>query len=389
MAKPWMIITGATGLLGGQLVRMLRKEYRIIAIGRRTPADSGVPEGPGIEWFRVDIGQIEPLRQVFSRIRDLGGAELLLHMAAFYDFTGEDNPEYKRTNIEGTRNVLALAEPLKLRRFIYTSSTAACPFPPPGQSVNESTQPAADFPYARAKRAGEAMMREWADRIPTCIVRPAAVVSDWCEYPPLMEFLQAWCSRSWNSRILGGRGESAIPYLHVEDLMSFYLRVVERCDELGDAEVLIASPDGSTTHADLFREITRAAFGRPRRPVLVPRVIARPGVAAREWLGRRTGHMPFERTWMLDYVDLRLDVDASRTRVRLDWAPSPRLHVLSRLGAMIENMRAHPDEWRLRRARRRPSGMAGLPGAPPNRAVALYRPSGGDGEQPLEFGEDL
>jgi nucleoside-diphosphate-sugar epimerase len=389
MAKPWMIITGATGLLGGQLVRMLRKEYRIIALGRRTPAESGVPEGPGIEWFRVDIGQIQPLREVFSRIRDLGGAEILLHMAAFYDFTGEENPEYNRTNIEGTRNILALAEPLKLRRFIFTSSTAACPFPAPGERIDESTEVTADFPYARAKRACEAMMREWADRIPTCIVRPAAVVSDWCEYPPLTEFLQAWCSRAWNSRILGGRGVSALPYLHVEDLMSFYLRVVERCDELGAAEVLIASPDGSTTHLELFLAATRAAFGRPRCPVHVPRAIARPGVAVREWLGRRTGRMPFERTWMLDYVDMRLEVDASRTRARLDWAPSPRLHVLSRLGTMVENMRVHPEEWRLRRERRRPSGLVGLPGAPPDRAVALYRPSGGDGEQTLEFGEDL
>ncbi len=389
MAKPWMIITGATGLLGGQLVRMLRKEYRIIALGRRTPAESGVPEGPGIEWFRVDIGQIEPLRQVFSRIRDLGGAEVLLHMAAFYDFTGDDHPEYRRTNVEGTRNVLALAEPLKLRRFIYTSSVAACPFPRPGECIDESTPPTADFPYARAKLAGEAMMREWADRVPTCIVRPAAVVSDWCEYPPLMEFLQTWCSHGWKSRILGGRGRSAIPYLHVEDLMSFYLRVVEHGDELRDAEVLIASPDGSTTHAELFREATRAAFGRPHRPLLVPRAVARPGVAAREWLGRRTGRMPFERTWMLDYIDLRLDVDASRTRARLDWAPNPRLQALSRLGAMVENMRSQPEEWRLRQARRRPSGMVGLPGVPANRAVALHRPSGGDGEQPLEFGEDL
>lgn len=389
MARPWMIITGATGLLGGQLVRMLRKEYRIIAIGRRTPAESGVPEGPGIEWFRVDIGQLEALREVFSRIRDLGGAEILLHMAAFYDFTGEDHPEYRRTNIEGTRNVLTLAEPLRLRRFIYTSSVAACPFPAPGERITESTQPAADFAYARAKRAGEAMMREWAGRIPTCIVRPAAVVSDWCEYPPLMEFLKTWCARAWNSRILGGRGVSAVPYLHVEDLMSFYLRVVERADELRDAEVLIASPDGSTTHAELFREATRAAFGRPRRPVLVPRAIARPGVAVREWLGRRTGRMPFERTWMLDYLDLRLDVDASRSRARLDWAPSPRLQVLARIGAMVENLRAHPEEWRLRRARRQPSGVVGLPGVPPSHAVALYRPSGGEGEQPLEFGEDL
>ena len=87
MPEPGLIITGATGFLGGQLVRQLRKEYRIFAFGRRTPREAGVPEGPGIEWFRVDITDRPRLEQVFARIRELGGARLLLHLAAFYDFT--------------------------------------------------------------------------------------------------------------------------------------------------------------------------------------------------------------------------------------------------------------------------------------------------------------
>ena len=89
---------------------------------------------------------------MFEQIRELGGAELLLHLAAYYDFTGEDNPEYERTNVDGTRNLLELAEPLKLRKFIYTSSIAACPFPAPGDAVDGETPPSAPFPYARSKR---------------------------------------------------------------------------------------------------------------------------------------------------------------------------------------------------------------------------------------------
>ncbi len=73
MARPGVIITGATGFLGGQLMRRLRKEYQIFAIGRRSPKEAGAPEGPGIHWFRVDIGHLDPLREVFRRIRDMGG----------------------------------------------------------------------------------------------------------------------------------------------------------------------------------------------------------------------------------------------------------------------------------------------------------------------------
>lgn len=357
-----MIVTGATGFLGSQLVRQLRKEYRIFALGRRPLSEAGIPEGAGVHGFRVDIARRDDLAAVFQTIRELGGAELLLHMAAYYDFTGEENDEYRRTNVEGTRNLLELAEPLGLRRFIYTSSVAACEFPPPGATVTEASPPDAEVAYARSKRACEEMMREAAGRVPTCIVRPAAVVSEWCEYQPLDEFLRTWCSRRWNARVLGGRGLWAIPYLHVEDLLSFFLRVVEKVDELLPAEVLLASPDGATTQLDLFREATRCWFGAERRPVGVPRPLAAAGLWAREALGRVTGRMPFERAWMAGYIDRQLSVDASRTRRRLDWAPNPGRSVLAALPAMVANLRDHPAEWARVSALRRKVPARAAPG---------------------------
>lgn len=353
MAKPWVIITGATGFLGGRLVRQLQKEYRIVAIGRRSPYEAGVPEGPDIEWLRIDIGDFDRLREGFTRIRDLGGADLLLHMAAYYDFTGLDHPEYRRTNVDGTRNVLELSEQLKLRRFIFASSIAACSFPEPGESVNEATEPTAPIAYARSKRAGEEIMREFRDRVPSCIVRPAAVFSNWCEYEPLDQFISTWCSHRWNSRVLGGAGQWGIPYLHVRDLLSFFVRVVEKCDVLEPAEVLLASQDGSVTQMELFRAVTSAYFGKGRRPWLVPAWMAARGIRWREWLGRLTGRMPFERSWMAEYIDRRLDVDCSRTRRRIDWAPNRELSVIESVPAMMDNLKASPDEWRLRSARKR------------------------------------
>jgi len=357
MPEPCVIVTGATGFLGGELVRQLRKEYRIVAIGRRDPEAAGAPVGPGITWFRVDIGDRPALEEAFARIRDSGGAHLLLHLAAYYDFTGADHPEYRRTNVEGTRNLLELSLPLGLRRFIFTSSIAACPFPSPGEAVTEDTPPEAPVPYARSKREGEALMRRWAGRVPTCIVRPAAIFSEWCEYEPLDVFLGTWCSHRWNARILAGEGRSAIPYLHVLDLLSFFLRVVERCDDLGSAEVLLASPDGATSHMELYRTATVACFGTFRRPLFVPAKRARLGIRLREAAGALTGRMPFERSWMADYIDRSLTVDASRTRRRLDWAPNPELDVLRWIPRMLENRRRDPAEWR-RRNRRRGSGTA-------------------------------
>ena len=59
------------------------------------------------------------------------------------------------------------------------------------------------------------------DDIPSCIIRLAALFSDWCEYAPLYMFLETWLSNVWNSRVIGGRGTTAIPYMHVREMGPF------------------------------------------------------------------------------------------------------------------------------------------------------------------------
>jgi len=182
------------------------------------------------------------------------------------------------------------------------------------------------------------------------IVRFAAMFSDWCEYPPLYHFLATWLSRRWNANLLGGRGRSAVPYLHVRDAALFLRAVVDRRDEIEHGEVLQASPDGAVSHRELYEAATREFFDSRgyRRPRSVPRPLCRPGMWMLDRLGRAIGERPFERPWMADYVDLALTVDASRTRRRLGWEPRSRLEILSRMPFLIENFRTDPVEWERR-----------------------------------------
>ena len=79
MTKPGIIITGATGFLGGRLIKYLSQTYRVFALGRRSPYEARAAQGPDIHWFMVDIGHFEPLRDVLYWIKQMGGAEILLH----------------------------------------------------------------------------------------------------------------------------------------------------------------------------------------------------------------------------------------------------------------------------------------------------------------------
>jgi len=344
-ARPRVVVTGASGFLGRRLVASLRTDHDVVAIDRRPQAAAGLDDHPNQRWLAIDLADAAAVQTAFDGLRAEGGADAVVHLAAYYDFTGEEHPEYRRSNVDALRVLLESCRGMGLRRFVFASSVAACPFSTPGAPITEATPPHGAHVYARTKRAGEELLREYAGEVPSCSIRFAALFSDWCEYHPLYVFLETWLSRRWNARILGGRGRSAIPFLHVRDALAFVRRVLERRDALDDGEVLLASPDGAVSHAELFEAATAYAHGAPRRPLRVPRVLARPGMRLRDALGRAFGERPFERPWMADYIDRRMDVDARRTRARLGWAPVPRREILRRIPFLVENRKADPIAW--------------------------------------------
>ena len=288
MSLPCLVVTGASGFVGRHLLDALKEDYRIVGLARRSQARSGAPVHPNITWHQADIGDRAAIEPIFDGIRHDGGADILIHLAAHYDFTGEEHPEYERTNVQGLRNVLELAKPLGLKRFVFPSSTAACRFPPFGEALTEGSPPDGDHIYARTKAKGEQMLPQYRDFFPSTIVRFAALFSDWCEYPPLFMFLETWLSGAWNARVLGGRGQSAIPYLHVDDLTLFFLALIDRLDDVSPGQVLQASPDGAVSHEQLYDEATLLHFGNKRAssaraagPVRSRHVGPRPPRAAR------------------------------------------------------------------------------------------------------------
>jgi nucleoside-diphosphate-sugar epimerase len=340
-----LVLTGASGFVGRHLLDDLKDDYRIFAIARRSQHDCGAPVHPNIAWMRVDIADREGLARTFREIRTAGGARALVHLAAYYDFTGLGHPEYQRTNIDGTRNVLEAARDTGISGFVFGSSVAACAFPRPEGPVDEKTPPDGDHVYAWSKREGERLVREFSSSMPTRIARFGAIYSDWCEYPPLYVFLRTWLGSSWRSRIVAGHGEMAVPYIHIRDLVAFFRRLLGFPCDPGPTEVLVASTSGSTPLDHLYRLATLSYFGRPRPPLFVPAPLASMGLLAMDLGGRAIRRPPFERAWMRHYVDKRLEVDNRRTRECLGWTPNPRFQIERRLPFLIERLKSEPFEW--------------------------------------------
>lgn len=348
MEKKGIVVTGASGFIGRHFIEASKEKYRLFCLARRSQLESGIPKHQNIFWTQVDIGSFTNTRELGESIRKLGGANYLLHLAGYYDFSYRDHPEYYRTNVLGTENILKLAKELEIKRFIFSSSLAACKFGDFDHIITEETPPAADFAYARSKSLAENCIKKFSGDFSYAIVRLAAVFSDWCEYPPLFMFLSTWLSKKWKSRILGGKGESAITYIHINDLIRFFNLLLEKDNTLPHELTLIASPDGTISHNDLYKAATKYHFGKYRKPIRIPKLIAYPGVLALNFLSRMSGIESFEKPWMIKYVDKKLVVDSTRSQKLLGWEIAKRYDVLRRLLFLLENRKNHSITWSIR-----------------------------------------
>lgn len=342
---PKILLTGASGFVGRYFIEYFKDKYIIYAFARKNQQQARVPIHQNVKWVLVDIANEEFLS---SEIQKINAIDFVVHLAGFYDFDNKPDPEYERTNVLGTELMLKFARRLNPKRFLFSSSVAACDFPKDGQSIDENTPVDADFPYAATKKKAEALVQDYSKYYPCSIVRFAAVFSDWCEYGPLYMFLETWFSKSWNSIVLGGKGESAVPYIHQKCLNQLLEKILINTTVLPQFDTYIASPNGSTSHLDLYKIGTRLYFGKERFVVKMPIFISRIGVRVLYYLGKAIGRPTFERPWMTDYIDLKLTTDASYTMSALGWEPSTRRLIERRLIYLIEHMRTLPIEWQTR-----------------------------------------
>jgi nucleoside-diphosphate-sugar epimerase len=342
-----IVVSGASGFIGSNFVNAVKDDFYIYALARRSQMEAGVPGHSNIQWLRGDIGKKDHVENMIEEIARGGRVDYFFHFAGYYDFTNKDNVEYQRTNIDGSRFLLEGAEKLGVKRFIFTSSVTVTDFlgPNSGRIIDEKSPADAAFPYAVSKRACEELLREHSARFACTVVRAAAIFSDWCEYGPLYVLLKTWLSKSLRIRYIAGKGFTALPYLHVLDLISLFNRIIARHDQLPRFHIVVASQNGSVSHNEIYETAYKYFFGRRGSPVHVPKVLAAAYICMINLLGKFTGEAPFERLWMLRYTDQQMSVDASFTMRQLDWLPSARHHLLRRLLFLVENMKRNSAIW--------------------------------------------
>ncbi len=147
-------VTGATGLLGSHLVKLLlSKGEKVRALRRSTSSLKMLDEVKDkIEWVEGDILDISCLQQAMQDVHTV------YHCAAVISFIPAEADYMIKINVEGTANVMNAALTAGVKKMVHVSSTAAMGLAAPGKVIDEKYSDAninkAPW-YYRSKQYGE------------------------------------------------------------------------------------------------------------------------------------------------------------------------------------------------------------------------------------------
>ena len=262
-----VLVTGATGFVGGHLVRALLdrgQEVRCL-IRESSPREA-------LERLPVEpaIGDLRDRQAVH---RAVSGCRVVYHCAADYRLYVPNPDEMYASNVEGTRNVMQAAADRGVERVVYTSTVGALGLNHDGRPSDEQTPVLlGDMVghYKRSKFLAERVAEEWAaDGLPLVIVNPSAPVGDGDVKPTatgkmIVDFLD---------RRMPAYVDTGLNLVDVRDVAEGHILAAER-GRLGEKYILGNRNMTLKEILDTLSEITGIGAPRVRLPHWIPMAAA-------------------------------------------------------------------------------------------------------------------
>lgn len=301
------LVTGATGLVGNNVVRALLAQGHHVRVLARATSDSRPFAGLDVEIASGDVCDADAVQ------RAAAGVTRVVHAAARVHLGWTGLADQQAVNVEGTRNVARAARHAGAR-MVHVSSVDALGIGTRQQPADEERylEENVPCPYVVTKRAAEqAVLGEVEAGLDAVIVNPVYVLGPWDWKPSSGRMLlQVAAGRAW---LAPPGGNDFCDARHVAEGI---LASMER-GQTGRRYILGGEPHSYLEAWRIFAEITG---GRPPRGVVGPIALKVAGGMGNVW-GRITGREPDVNSASVAMSTLEHHFNCARAQSELDYRP--------------------------------------------------------------------
>jgi nucleoside-diphosphate-sugar epimerase len=331
------LVTGGSGYFGQLLVEeALRAGHSVRIFDIARPDETDAP----VEIVQGDIRDKNRLREACA------GIDVVFHNVAQVPLA-KNRGAFWSVNRDGTRNLLEACEAEKVRKVVYTSTSAVFGVPRINP-VTEATEPHPMEEYGRAKLEGEHLCTEFSARgLDTSIIRPRTIMGH--GRLGIFQILFEWIYEGRNIPVLSG-GANRYQFVHANDLAAACLLAGMRP---GPA-VYNCGTDRFGSMRDVLEHVCAHA-GTGSKVVSVPMRLAETAMNLTSWLGLS----PLGPYHSLMY-GRSMYFDIAKAKEELGWAPR-----YSNNEMFVESY-----DWY---CRHRQEVLAGRNGASPHRSQVKQR----------------
>ncbi|HKG74609.1 MAG TPA: NAD-dependent epimerase/dehydratase family protein, partial [Aestuariivirgaceae bacterium] len=339
VSRPCVLITGSNGFLGEAIARGLLDRYRVIGL------DLKQPKSPleGVETIEVDLTTDDSVANAMEEVRKRAGDRIssVIHLAAYYDTTGEENPKYDAVTVQGSRRLLDRLKTFQTEQFIFSSTMLVhAPSPRTGVKIDENSPLDPAWPYPKSKAETETLIQARRGSIKSVIFRFAGVYDEDCRAAFIAQQIARIFERLPTAYLFAGDITHGQPYLHREDLVDAVVRAVDRRVELPDETVLLIGEEETPSYEQMQQRIGELVHGERWSTLALPKDVTKLGA----WFQEKVLDEDVDiRAWMIDRSDDHYELDVSCAKTLLGWSPGHTL--IAALPEMIRRLKADPTDW--------------------------------------------
>jgi nucleoside-diphosphate-sugar epimerase len=274
-----VLVTGATGFIGGHVSRRLLTLGAQVRVFARDAAKAAPLVKAGAE---LAVGD---LRDAVALARSAQDRQLIFHFAGVLGHEFKSGAYYREVNVDATRRLAEAALDMRVERFVHASSIWAYGLDHRGTVTEASPYLQSGAPYSDTKRQGQDAVLELVRKrgLPGVVVQPSVVYGPYDETWTLTMLKLIRSGRA----ILPGGGRGQASPIYIDDLVDGILIVAEY-GQIGEAYIL-CGPE-TVAFREFFEHLARLAGKSRLRSV--PGWVARTAAAACESWAHLTGTQP-------------------------------------------------------------------------------------------------